>query len=79
MNDEPRRIDPEAAVRELERRPLLASDPAPLKLCTDDQGVSLSGSCSRCQRVVDNHDELHRVSVLRGDITHQLARPMGPR
>lgn len=53
-----------------------------------DDGRSLYGSCSRCQRSVDNHDPLHRVTpilrggrgvecVLRGDITHAEAMPLG--
>lgn len=54
----------------------------------DNEGSSLYGTCSHCQRVVDNHDDLHRVSgildggfgvecVLRGDIEGHEARPMG--
>ncbi len=59
-------------------------------LVYDDADVSLSGRCSHCQRSVDNHDELHRVSsiarggrgvecVLRGDIEFHEARPLGHR
>lgn len=57
-------------------------------LLTDDRGVSLHGRCGHCQRRVDNHDELHRVSeimrggygvecVLRGDIDPVDAQPLG--
>lgn len=53
-----------------------------------DDLKSLSGRCSHCQRSVDNHDELHRVTsivrggrgvecVLRGDIDPHEARPLG--
>lgn len=56
----------------------------------DGDGLSLYGSCSHCQRRVDNHDELHRVTsiirggygvecVLRGDIRHSEAMPLGHR
>lgn len=59
-------------------------------LLVDDEGRSLHGSCSHCQRRVDNHDDLHRVSaigrggrgvecVLRGDIRHADAMPLGHR
>lgn len=51
-------------------------------------GESLWGRCGHCQRRVDNHDELHRVSeimrgglgvecVLRGDIEPRDAMPLG--
>lgn len=57
---------------------------------TDEDGFSLYGSCSHCQRMVDNHDEYHRVTpimrggrgvecVLRGDIRHGDAAPLGKR
>lgn len=59
-------------------------------LFVDDAGVSLDGRCGHCHRPVDNHDELHRVSsiirggrgvecVLRGDIGHADAMPLGHR
>lgn len=62
----------------------------PTDLLTDDDGHTLYGWCSHCQRAVDNHDELHRVTailrggkgvecVLRGDIRHPDAMPMGRR
>ena len=54
------------------------------------QGESYYGSCSHCQRRVDNYDEAHRVTsivqggrgvecVLRGDIPYNLAQPLGRR
>lgn len=57
-------------------------------LLVDAGGVSLYGSCSHCQRRVDNHDDLHRVTpimrggrgvecVLRGDIAPNEAAPLG--
>jgi hypothetical protein len=59
-----------------------------LALLVDDEGASLAGSCSHCQRRVDNHDEHHRVTsivrggrgvecVLRGDIRPGEAMPLG--
>lgn len=59
-------------------------------LLIDGNGRSLHGRCGHCQRRVDNHDELHRVSailqggrgvecVLRGDIVHSDAMPLGHR
>ena len=58
------------------------------ELAVDDDGNSLRGRCSYCQRSVDNHDELHRVTaimrggwgvecVLRGDIEPTQAQPLG--
>lgn len=66
----------------------LASDDMPRELLVDDGDGSLSGSCSHCRRVVDNHDDNHRVSaillggrgvecVLRGDIQPLQAKPLG--
>lgn len=57
-------------------------------LLVDDTGASLYGSCSHCQRTVDNYDDLHRVTpimrggrgvecVLRGDIAPHEAAPLG--
>lgn len=65
---------------------MTALDPA---LLTNGGGRSMHGSCPHCNRMVDNHDELHRVSsvvrggrgvecVLRGDITPGEAQPLGP-
>jgi hypothetical protein len=66
----------------------LASDDMPRDLLVDDAGKSLSGSCSHCRRLVDNHDENHRVSaimlggrgvecVVRCDIHPSKAMPLG--
>ena len=66
----------------------LASDDMPREVLVDEEGNSLSGSCSHCCRVVDNYDDNHRVSaimmggrgvecVLRGDIQPLQARPLG--
>ncbi len=60
----------------------------PRYLFVDDHGKSLWGTCGHCQRRVDNYDDLHRVTpimrggrgvecVLRGDITPDLAKPLG--
>ncbi len=60
------------------------------ELLVDDEGRTLWGRCGHCQRRVDNHDELHRVSaimrggrgvecVLRGDIEPSEAMPLGHR
>lgn len=57
-------------------------------LLVDADDRSLHGLCGHCQRRVDNHDEMHRVSailrggrgvecVLRGDIRYADARPLG--
>lgn len=57
------------------------------RLLTDDDGSSLYGRCGRCERTVDNFDELHRVTsivrggrgvecVLRGDIEAVQAGPL---
>ena len=54
----------------------------------DESGESLWGRCGWCERNVDNHDELHRVTsiirggrgvecVLRGDIKPHDAQPLG--
>lgn len=59
------------------------------RLLTYDGG-STWGTCSHCHRTVDNHDDDHRVTsildggrgvecVHRGDITRDLAMPLGPR
>lgn len=60
------------------------------ELLTDQYGKSLYGQCGNCQRLVNNHDPMHRVSgilaggrgvecVLRGDIEPHEAMPLGPK
>lgn len=57
------------------------------ELLLDENGASLYGSCSHCQRRVDNRDDLHRVTsimrggrgvecVLRGDIEAHEGGPL---
>lgn len=64
-----------------------AEDVMPRTLLVDDEGQSLTGSCSLCRRTVDNHDPGHRVSavmqggrgvecVRRGDIPPERGGPL---
>lgn len=78
---------PPARAAEPDRLPPYQPDGMETDLLLLD-GDSLNGSCSHCQRNVDNHDEAHRVSsilrggkgvecAIRGDIDWYLARPLG--